>query len=39
MTIARHHAERLSLPEISNPFLNMPVLLDAFPQGLAAHDL
>lgn len=38
MTIARHHAEWLSLLEISGPFLSMPVLLDAFPQGLQAHD-
>jgi hypothetical protein len=38
MSIARHHAEWLSLLEISGPFLSMPVLLDAFPQGLDAHD-
>src|SRR5579859_7187756 len=38
MSIARHHAEWLSLVEISGPFLSMPVLLDAFPQGLDAHD-
>src|SRR5512146_2724089 len=38
MSIARHHAEWLSLLEISGPFLSMPVLLRAFPQGLAAHD-
>ncbi|MBN1372593.1 MAG: hypothetical protein JW987_11700, partial [Anaerolineaceae bacterium] len=30
----RHHAEWLSLLEISGPFLSMPVLLKAFPQGL-----
>ncbi len=30
----RHHAEWLSLLEISGPFLSMPVLLSAFPQGL-----
>ena len=38
MSIARHHAEWLSLIEISGPFLSMPVLLDIFPQGLDAHD-
>jgi hypothetical protein len=34
----RHHAEWLSLLEISGPFLSMPVLLDAFPNGLDALD-
>jgi hypothetical protein len=38
MSIARHHAEWLSLLEISGPFLSMPVLLQTFPQGLDAHD-
>ncbi len=38
MSTARHHAEWLSLLEISGPFLSMPVLLRAFPQGLEAHD-
>ena len=38
MSIARHHAEWLSLVEISGPFLSMPVLLRVFPQGLDAHD-
>jgi hypothetical protein len=38
VSIARHHAEWLSLVEVSGPFLSMPVLLDAFPQGLEAHD-
>lgn len=38
MSIARHHAEWLSLLEISGPFLSMPVLLRAFPQGLDAPD-
>lgn len=33
-TITRHHAEWLSLLEISGPFLSMPVLLTIFPQGL-----
>jgi hypothetical protein len=32
--IAKHHAEWLSLLEISGPFLSMPVLLNAFVQGL-----
>lgn len=34
VSIARHHAEWLSLVETSGPFLTMPVLLRAFPQGL-----
>ena len=38
MSIARHHAEWLSLLEISGPFLSMPVLVDVFPQGLDADD-
>jgi len=38
MSIARHHAEWLSLIEVSGPFLSLPVLVDAFPQGLEAHD-
>ncbi|HJZ60185.1 MAG TPA: restriction endonuclease, partial [Gemmataceae bacterium] len=38
MSIPRHHAEWLSLVEVSGPFLSMPVLLEAFPQGLEAHD-
>ena len=37
MSIARHHAEWLSLLEISGPFLSMPVLMRAFPQGLDAR--
>src|SRR6266700_1135877 len=38
MSIARHHAEWLSLLEVSGPFLSMPVLLRVFPQGLDAHE-
>ena len=38
MSIARHHAEWLSLTEVSGPFLSMPVLMQAFPQGLDAHN-
>lgn len=38
MSVARHHAEWLSLIEISGPFLSMPVLRETFPQGLDAHD-
>ena len=37
-SIAHHHAEWLSLLEISGPFLSMPVLLEALPQGLDARD-
>lgn len=38
MSITRHHAEWLSLIEISGPFLSLPVLSEVFPQGLHAHD-
>jgi len=38
MPIAHNHAEWLSLVEASGPFLSLPVLVDAFPQGLEAHD-
>jgi len=38
LSTAQHHAEWLSLLEISGPFLSMPVLLRAFPQGLDARD-
>jgi hypothetical protein len=38
MSTARHHAEWLSLLEVSGPFLTMPVLLRVFPQGLDAND-
>lgn len=34
MPTARHHAEWLSLIEVSGPFLSLPVLLRVFPQGL-----
>lgn len=34
MSVARHHAEWLSLVEVSGPFLSMPVLLGIFPDGL-----
>ena len=34
MSIAKHHAEWLSLIEVSGPFLSMPVLTRVFPQGL-----
>jgi len=38
MSIARHHAEWLSLVEASGPFLSVQVLLEAFPAGLEVHD-
>lgn len=38
MSIARHHAEWLSLVPVSGPFLSMPVLLEAFNTGLEPHD-
>ena len=37
-SIDTHHAEWLSLIEVSGPFLSLPVLSRAFPQGLDAHD-
>jgi hypothetical protein len=37
-SIARHHADWLRLVETSGPFLSMPVLLRAFPQGLERHE-
>ena len=36
--IARHHAEWLSLIDISGPFLSVDVLTSALPQGLDARD-
>lgn len=38
MSMSRHHAEWLALTEVSGPFLSLPVLLRAFPQGLEPHD-
>jgi hypothetical protein len=38
MSVARHHAEWLSLIEASGPFLSMPVLLRTFPQELDKAD-
>ena len=37
MSIAQHHAEWLSLVEVSGPFLAMKVLARIFPQGLPDH--
>jgi len=37
-SIAAHHAEWLSLLDVSGPFLSVPVLKDALPNGLDAHD-
>lgn len=36
--IARHHAEWLSLVETSGPFLMLPALVRALPQGLPKAD-
>jgi hypothetical protein len=38
MSIARHHAEWLSLVPVSGPFLSLPVLMDVFNTGLEPHD-
>jgi len=37
-SVARHHAEWLSLVEVSGPFLTLPVLKRALPQGLEPVD-
>ena len=38
MSVARHHADWLSLIDISGPFLSMPVPMRVFPQGLDQLD-
>lgn len=38
MSIARHHAEWLSLVPVSGPFLSLPVLMESFNAGLEPHD-
>lgn len=38
MSTTRHHADWLSLVEVSGPFVSLPVLMRAFPQGLEARD-
>jgi len=38
MSVARHHAEWLTLIEVSGPFLSMPVLMRVFPQGLDPRE-
>lgn len=38
MSVARHHAEWLSLVECSGPFISLPVLQRVFPQGLDPRD-
>lgn len=38
MSITRNHNDWLSLVPNSGPFLSLPVLAKAFPQGLDAHD-
>ena len=38
MNTSRHHADWLSLVEVSGPFISLPVLLRVFPQGLEARD-
>ena len=37
-SMAAHHAEWLSLMDVSGPFLSVPVLKDVLPNGLVAHD-
>jgi hypothetical protein len=38
MNTTRHHADWLWLVEVSGPFVSMPVLMRAFPQGLEPRD-
>lgn len=38
MSASSHHAEWLSLVEVTGPFLTLPVLEKVFPQGLEARD-
>ena len=38
MSVTRHHADWLSLVEVSGPFVSLPVLQKVFPQGLEARD-
>lgn len=38
MSIARHHNEWLQLVDVSGPFLSLPVLMLALPQGLEAQN-
>lgn len=38
MSITRHHADWLSLVEVSGPFVSLPVLQKVFPQGLEGRD-
>jgi hypothetical protein len=37
-SVSRQHADWLSLVEVSGPFVSLPVLMRAFPQGLDARD-
>ena len=38
MSVARHHADWLSLVEVSGPFVSLPVLMRVFPHGLEQRD-
>ena len=38
MIVSRHHADWLSLVEVSGPFVSLPVLQRVFPQGLEPRD-
>lgn len=38
MSVTRHHADWLSLIEVSGPFVSLPVLQKVFPQGLEGRD-
>src|SRR5687767_14930376 len=38
MSNKKHHADWLSLVEVSGPFVSVPVLERVFPQGLPGHE-
>jgi len=38
MNVSRHHADWLSLVEVSGPFVSLPVLQRVFPQGLDLRE-
>ena len=38
ISTSRHHADWLSLVEVSGPFVSLPVLMRVFPQGLEPRD-
>ena len=39
MSIAKHHAEWLSLIKVSGPFLSLPLIVQSFSQGVSKGGL